>query len=106
MATEAKYIRREEAKTIWRVERERLAEHRRFTVRRAARYAQLAYGFIRGVPYRKIESKVHDMDYGLEKEVVRLVWKYGAWRRPYGRNGDEMKAMVERDVARWFSALD
>jgi ubiquitin len=73
-----------------------LNAHRRFHVRPAARAAQLAYGFLKGIPYKKIESKTYttafDMQY-IKKEVKRLATKFG--RLPYGKNYDE-------EVERWF----
>lgn len=107
LAQEARYIRREEEKTRWREERDWLKVHRRRTVRRAARFAQLAYGYIRGVPYRVMEAKVHDEDYFMMDEVVRLVWEYGRWRHPF--NPEKIKAgkeEVRTALKAWFSALD
>jgi hypothetical protein len=60
LAAEAAIIRKEEQKrpkigmTGTRFE---LQQHRRYIVRDEARSAQLAYGFLRGKPYRSMEAK-------------------------------------------------
>ncbi len=71
--------------------------HRRFHVRPAARAAQLAYAFLRGVPYKVIEPKSYSDDWSMDKikkEVKRLADKFG--RLPYGQSYDE-------DVDKWFN---
>ena len=57
LAEESKIIRREEKKNpTFKIH---LADHRKGIVRTEARASMLAYGFLRGVPYKKIESKCH-----------------------------------------------
>ena len=74
-----------------------LRSHRKVEVRNAARAAQLAYGFLRGVPYRVIEPKtytdVYKMDQ-IKKEVKRLATKFGGLG--YGKTFDE-------EVEQWFN---
>ena len=60
LAAEAAIIRREERR-LPRAGmtglRYALAQHRRYDVRSEARSALLAYGFLRGLPYARIEAK-------------------------------------------------
>ncbi len=80
LAKEAQIIREEErrrlALTSDRKKYMELREHRVGKVRSAARYAQLAYGFLRGKPYRTIEAKCHKGNEPfaklLESEIVRF----------------------------------
>ena len=107
LAQEAKYIRHEETKIrktkvpevncgdIW--EFCKLRSHRTVEVRNAARAAQLAYGFLRGVPYKVIEPKTYTDAYKMgqiKKEVKRLATKFGGLS--YGKNYDE-------EVESWFN---
>jgi len=60
LAAEARIIRHEEAKARkWKntALRVGLAGHRRGIVRSAARHTHLAYGFLRGRPYKAMEAK-------------------------------------------------
>lgn len=104
LAQEAKYIRHEEYKIkskqkiilpvnatyenkYTRTETDKnsndflkLRFHRTYDVRMAARAAQLAYGFLRDVPYRRIEPKTNTGLYEkmkIHKEVKRLANKFG-----------------------------
>jgi hypothetical protein len=75
LAAEAKIIRVEERRADDATTRCRLAEHRRVDVRRAARHALLAYGFLRHTAYREMERVRHtEPDWA---EVARLVKRYG-----------------------------
>lgn len=61
LAAEAAIIRKEEGR--WRGDSEiryGLHQHRIIDVRREARAAQLAYGFLRGHEYRVMEAKWHE----------------------------------------------
>ena len=95
LAAEAVIIRREERKlcdrrpdTLW----SRLNFHRRYDVRREARAAAIAYGFLRGRALTQIENKSHDApDW---KRIEALVKKYGppgahaalaAWIKPLAK---------------------
>jgi len=74
-----------------------LQSHRKFEVRNAARAAQLAYGFLRGVPYKVIEPKTYTDSYKMgqiKKEVKRLATKFGGLS--YGKNYDD-------EVESWFN---
>ena len=108
LADEARHIRREEQKALKRARHgkaaeefhgnvcdyrvdyyayEDLREHRTGPVRSHARSCQLAYGYLRGVPYKKIEQKHrpdNDPDW---REIEKLVRRFGgdptnlkAWR--------------------------
>jgi len=57
LAEEARINRLEAARTSDIETRCALAEHRRGRLRVEARYAQLAYAFLRGRPYRQAEAK-------------------------------------------------
>ena len=75
----------------------KLQAHRTVSVRNAARAAQLAYGFLRGVPYKVIEPKTYTDAYKMgqiKKEVKRLATKFGGLS--YGKNYDE-------EVESWFN---
>ncbi|MDW0323524.1 MAG: hypothetical protein QN632_08705 [Nitrososphaeraceae archaeon] len=59
-----------------------LNSHRKVDVREAARAAQLAYSFLRGVPYSVVEGKrkpekEYRFNYYIKPEVKRLVKKFG-----------------------------
>ncbi len=71
LAEEARIIR-QEAKRCGREYRAVLDCHRRGRVRDEARIAQLALAYVRGMPYRRVESKAHVMP-----DVRRLVEKIG-----------------------------
>ena len=91
---EARVIRREEnrfAKDSY--ERFKLRQHRVIDVRREARAAQLAYGFLRGMPYAKMEAKTYEpidlpdcvtsekwenIYYPMLSRVRRIVIKFGS----------------------------
>ncbi len=110
LAQEARFIRHEEEKIkgrqkigndlksdqFWK-----LRNHRKVDVRPAARAAQLAYGFLRDVPYRKIEptSKEPQGYYeekdreNLKKEVKRLATKFS-------NNG---KINFDSEIDEWFA---
>ena len=103
LAQEAKFIRKEESKIkslkgskLWNDDSDdgkmlryylwddfkQLNSHRKCEVREAARAAQLAYGFLRGVPYSVVEGKrkpekEHRFTYYIKPEVKRLVKKFG-----------------------------
>lgn len=82
LAQEARFIRHEEikAKPKNREEFWLLRNHRVVEVRNAARAAQLAYGFLSGIPYRKIEAKTYTSSWEMhkiKKEAKRLATKFG-----------------------------
>jgi len=107
LAAEAKIIRREENKrkafldsprghselaAHVRGEFERLKLHRRIPLRREARHALLAYGFLRGRSYYWLERTCHEQpDW---KRVEELVRRFGP-----GRNDLDLKAWREATVA-------
>jgi len=92
LAQEARFIRHEEERIkkrqkvdIWGRDTNsqffwKLRSHRKIEVSEAARAAQLAYGFLRGIPYRKIEAKTHPSYtfYRIIKEVKRLATKFSS----------------------------
>lgn len=84
LADEATHIRREEKKALraGRYGRYRgLYEHRVKDVRACARHNQLAYGFLRGVPYSKMEPRTaQPPDW---KEVKRHAKTFCPSRSPY-----------------------
>lgn len=113
LAQEAKFIRFEEEKIrkkklptvkcgeIW--EFWRLRDHRTKDVRNAARAAQLAYGFLRGVPYRKIEPYTKPLGgsysyeqtkwKNIQKEVKRLATKF---------KGFSKSENFDAEIENWF----
>lgn len=77
LAEEARIIRREEHRN-WGTLRDELHLHRVGVVRREARAAHLAYGFIRGRSYSQMEGKLKDPRNGPDWEKVRRLCKtYG-----------------------------
>lgn len=109
LAAEASIIRREEKK--WPRERDipmdqrtdpkqqdrwkirlSLATHRRFDVRTESRCALLAYGYLRGRPYRRIEAKCYNLPDAYR--IRDLVQKYGP---------EENKTIVENAVKKWLA---
>ena len=54
-----------------------LRDHRIDVVRLHARATHLARGYIKGMPYKRIENKTHYYDYRLDKMIVEMVKKYG-----------------------------
>lgn len=119
LAQEAKYIRHEETKIkskqkivnwcyAWgkpRIEPDdisqdflKLRSHRTHEVREAARAAQLAYGFLRGIPYLEIECKRKQEKEWLFKnritpEIKRLAKKFG---NLYG------KESYDEEIDKWL----
>ena len=92
LAAEAKIIRKQEGKARAHGNsylRVGLAEHRRGIVRHEARHAQLAYGFLRGMPYKKMEAKCHpgcEPDFGKVKSSIE---RYIGQRRQTGEEVTE-----------------
>lgn len=112
LAQEAKYIRLEETKIkskqkivgdIWdnpdvkSLEFWKLRNHRTHDVRDAARAIQLAYGFMRDVPYRRIEQTTKPKDpyrwNRIVKEVKRLANKFSNSEKKF-----------DEDVDIWFAS--
>jgi len=60
LAEEARIIRKEEVKTKSSLVRLNLRLHRLDIVRYEQRHSLLAYAFIRGIPYKKIENKSYE----------------------------------------------
>jgi len=91
-AAEARIIRKEELKATGR-QRISLHLHRVGIVRSGARYAQIAYGFIRGREYLQIErnAKTPPDRVRLRKEVER----FGVCRS-WGLEGEGLKGYQER----------
>lgn len=56
LQAESRFIRQEERR-CGKAFRSELAEHRRGRVREESRYTQLALSFVRGRPYKSVESK-------------------------------------------------
>ena len=86
----------------------KLRSHRVNDVRRASRAIQLAYGFMRDVPYRRIEQTTKPMsvyekmifDTRIVKEVKRLATKFS-------KNGDLTQygfKNFDEEVDKWFEA--
>ena len=90
LAQEARFIRFEESKikskrkiVLSDPEFWNLRDHRTHNVRDAARAIQLSYGFMRGVPYRRIEKPTKSLSYWeirkwdkIVKEIKRLATKF------------------------------
>ena len=72
LADEARTIRAEEGKTSG-MEKWGLQHHRRTVVRSAARANLLAYAFLRGMPYERVESPntTAEIDLARVKKIVK-----------------------------------
>lgn len=102
LAAEAKIIRREEQKARAHGNshlRVGLADHRRGIVRHEARHAQLAYGFLRGTPYKAMEAKCHGGCAPDFKKVRASIEKYGCEMRWGQETRDEFKARQTQMLA-------
>lgn len=75
LAEEAKIIRKEEKKARSWSYKKMLQDHRKGIVREEARHTHLAYGFIRGKSYAKIEHCRFDNQPNWDK-VTKMVNKY------------------------------
>ena len=76
-----------------------LNSHRRVEVREAARAAQLAYGFLREIPYSKIESKrkpekEYRFNQYIKPEIKRLTKKFG---KLYGKEN------YDEEIEKWLT---
>jgi hypothetical protein len=76
----------------------KLASHRKYEVRNAARAAQLAYAFLRGIPYLTVEGKrKQEKEYlfnaNIKPEIKRLVKKFG---NLYTYNSENYDAEVDK----------
>jgi hypothetical protein len=101
LVSEARIIRAEEAKVLkWRrraAERQKAAailerldseyislrDHRKREVRREARASNLAYGYLRGRPYKVIEQDPHTRPN--RERVAEIVAKFGGMKKPEAR---------------------
>ncbi len=102
LAVEARIIRKEEKKTKNETIRESLNHHRRTDVREEARWAQLAYAFLRGREYSEIESK-NSQNVNWTR-VTKLVEKFGEHRfnnEPYDVY-DERLRQQRITLQRWI----
>lgn len=110
LADEARRIRKEEKRAkdqgrtalIWS-----LSRHRKIDVRREARAALLAYGYLRGVPYRDMEKSCREEpDWGKVWRNVRRFsdrtdkGKFKEWRETEAEEEEEVDAIsvAERDI--------
>jgi len=74
LTAEARIIRREEERSRGEL-RDALRQHRREDVRREQRATQVAYGYLRGITYSRIEpNPLTEPDW---KRVESMVNKYG-----------------------------
>lgn len=99
LATEAKYIRREEDRMAWSNRgtlREELREHRTGVVRWEARATSLAYGFIKGYTRAQVENQRRQLPSHVDKDLLK---KVEAMVKRYGRVGVDNTA----GLAQWWS---
>jgi hypothetical protein len=92
LAAEARIIRAEERKTSEELRHE-LHLHRVRDVRGEARATHIAYGFIRGTPYGRVEAEGSAMNIDMWKRVEAMVWKYGGAQR--GASAAEMSKKLK-----------
>lgn len=101
LAEESRIIRLEEKRAKARKDRttiDSLYEHRTVNVRWAARSTLLAYAYLRGVPYRKLEGPGSQLGWYLERKtadcVVSLLFPYAS---------EELKKRIRADVSEWVA---
>lgn len=100
LAEEAKIIRLETKRAKRASIRDGLSLHRKGIVRHESRHTHLAYGFLRGREYRKMEPKAHIApDWGkvrkmIEKYGVHLDW--GSEDCGYSDHKDRKQAVIKR----------
>lgn len=103
LAAEAKIIRAEEGKAKSDALRTSLLTHRTKHLRDIARTNLLAYGCVRGIPYKKIEGKTAtepDWD-----DIKSIVDRFGVvWDHVRESYDDYMKRKKQHEevVAAWF----
>lgn len=100
LAAEARLIRYEERK--WRGDsatRAGLQSHRCSVVRREARAALLAYGYLRGRPYRALEAGCHKAGEPDWSRIARLVSRFGAKYGHAGADAGRLKAWAEAPLS-------
>jgi hypothetical protein len=76
-----------------------LRSHRKVEVREAARAAQLAYGFLRDIPYSEIENKrkpekEYRFNNYIKPEIKRLTKKFG---KLYGKEN------YDEEIEKWLT---
>lgn len=112
LAQEARFIRHEEEKIkgrqkigndlksnqFWK-----LRNHRKDEVRPAARAAQLAYGFLRDVPYRQIEpTSKEPTGYWEQKVRERLIKEMKRLATKFSKNGT---INFDSEIEEWFKKV-
>ncbi len=97
LAEEARIIRKETKRTKLRSIKDGLYLHRTGIVRNEARHTLLAYGFLRGRTYHKIENKAK-IEPSWDK-VRKMVTKYGSHFQPWSENTDYDVYLKEKAVA-------
>ncbi len=81
LAAEAKIIRKEEKRCKTYSLRNGLYRHRIDVVRYEARHTNLAYGFLRGIDYRKMEPNAKEAPKW--DKIRKMVEKYGSYHPDY-----------------------
>lgn len=77
LAAEAQIIRLEERRAGHGELRDRLAVHRRWSVRFEARHSLLAYGYLRGIPYVAMERTTRENNGPDWDHVEGMVKRFG-----------------------------
>lgn len=77
LAAEARIIRLEERRAGHGDLRDRLAVHRRWSVRFEARHSLLAYGYLRGISYVAMERTTRDDNAPDWNHVEQMVKRFG-----------------------------
>jgi hypothetical protein len=81
LAAEAKIIRKEEKRAKVNSLREKLYRHRIDVVRHEARHTYLAYGFLRGREYDKLESTTKIVDWDKIQKMVERYGRHAVWEK-------------------------
>lgn len=114
LAVEARIIRKEEQKPHNSHIRFQLIDHRKGVVRREARHALLAYGFLRGRTRLAMESRNNANNSFDWHSVKKLVDRYGTYNvergdldwHDYLRAIAEAKEEQSAAFIKWLSATD
>lgn len=109
LASEARFIRTNEQRLIRRARRQRakgladatsmsnyqsIKSHRCMVVRREARYSQLAYAFLRGVPYKTVEVYCRPDNLPKWSAVEAIAARFAGGMRPQD---------IKQQFAEWIS---
>lgn len=80
--------------------------HRKNLVGFEARHYLLAYGFLRGIPYKKMELNCREDNEPNPKSIFKIVQLHAPsyiMYDPYTKTGGKTYTVVEEDVVKWLA---